>query len=145
MILFWRNALFHWEFPMTLWIFVFQMKFKNMILRSFLGPKSSPFWAKPKINLNVKTASFGSIQGLPMAASKTSVLVPSKLSKMHFAQGNTLCMSTFTEETRSFCKVAKHFFVFLQWKWPSKCVLLRQNAHSCFWDQNRTHNGPKKN
>ena len=45
-------------------------------------PKSSPFRAKPKINFNVKTASFGSIQGLPMAASKTSVLVPSKLSKM---------------------------------------------------------------
>ena len=45
------------------------MKFKNMNLRSFLGPKSSPFRAKPKINFNVKTASFGSIQGLPMAAS----------------------------------------------------------------------------
>ena len=55
------------------------MKFKNMILRSFLGPKSSPFQAKPKINFNVKTASFGSIQGLPMAASKTSVLGPSKI------------------------------------------------------------------
>ena len=55
------------------------MKFKNMILRSFLGPKSRPFWAKPKINFNVKTASFGSIQGLPMAASKTSVLGPSKM------------------------------------------------------------------
>ena len=51
---------------------------------------------------------------------------------VHFAQGNTLCMSTFTEETRIFRKVAKHFFVFLQWKWPSKCVLLRQNANfSC--------------
>ena len=132
MILFLRNALFHWKFLMTLWIFVFQMKFKNMILRSFLGPKSSPFRAKPKINLNVKITSFGSIQGLPMAASKTSVLGPSKLSKMHFAQGNTLCMSTSTKETRSFRKVAKHFFVFLQWKWPSKCVLLRQNANfSC--------------
>ena len=46
-----------------------------------MGPKSSPFRAKPKINFNVKTASFGSIQGLPMAASKTSVLLPSKLSK----------------------------------------------------------------
>ena len=79
MILFWRNVLFHCEFPMNLWIFVFQMKFKNMILRSFLGPKSSPFRAKPKINFNVKTASFGSIQGLPMAASKTSVLGPSKI------------------------------------------------------------------
>ena len=45
----------------------------------FLGPKSNPFRAKPKINLNVKTASFGSIQGLPMAASKTSVLGPSKI------------------------------------------------------------------
>ena len=29
-------------------------------------------------------------------------------------QGNTLCMSTFTEETRSFRKIAKHFLVFLQ-------------------------------
>ena len=46
---------------------------------SFLGPKSRPFWAKPKINFNVKTASFGSIQGLPMAVSKTSVLGPSKI------------------------------------------------------------------
>ena len=79
MILFLRNALFHLKFPMTLWIFVFQMNFKHMILRSFLGPKSSPFRAKPKINLNVKTASFGSIQCLPMAVSKTSVLGPSKI------------------------------------------------------------------
>ena len=46
---------------------------------SFLGPKSMPYWAKLKINFNVKTASFGSIQGLPMAASKTSVLGPSKI------------------------------------------------------------------
>ena len=142
MILFWRNALFHWEFPMTLWIFVFQMKFKNMILRfinfeSFLtmwifeGPRTDVFEAaigRPWIEPNDAVFTLRLIFGL----ARNGLDFGPKNMNVHFAQGNTLCISTFTEETRRFRKVAKHFFVFLQWKWPSKCVLLRQNANfSC--------------
>ena len=46
-----------------------------------------------------------------------------------FTSTKSIWRGTFNEETRSLCEVAKHFFVFLQWKWPSKCVLLRPNAN----------------
>ena len=63
MILFWRNALFHLGFPMILWIFVFQMKFKNMILRftnfesfltnlNFWRPQNRCFWSSHWKTLN---------------------------------------------------------------------------------------------
>ena len=139
MILFWRNALFHSEFPMILWIFVFQMKFKNMILRFinfesfwqiwiFEGPRTDVFEAaigRPWIEPNDAVFTLKLIFGL----AQNGFDFDPKDQNVDFAKGNTLFRSTFTEKTRSFRKVAKHFFVFLQWKWPSKCVLLRQNAN----------------
>ena len=105
---------------MNLWIFVFEMKFKNMILMLFLGPTWSPFLTLPKINFNVKTALFGSIQGLPMAASKTSVLGPSKIQ---------ICQKWF--------KIYDLKSIFLNFIWKTKIQNFIGNSQ---WNKTFLHN-----
>ena len=92
---------------------------QNSILIFFRKPLNYTKWCSFHIEIKVFLAHYG----LDFGPKNTNRL---------FTSTKCIWRGTFIEETRSLCEVAKHFFVFLQWKWPSKCVLLRQNANfSC--------------
>ena len=130
---------------MKLFIFVFQMSFEFIIIHYFeviLGLKWSPKMISKKIKVNVNIQWFCSnsmwfrgffpffensckFEKFAFCWGKTIHSKKLHMQSLRFASTERIWKAIFIEETRSFRKVAKHFFVFLQWKWPSKCVLLK--------------------
>ena len=60
------------------------------------------------------------------------------MKSLRFASTKRIWKAIFIEETRRNVLRLCENFVFLQWKWPSKCVLLRQNA-IVFFVRTKTH------
>ena len=66
------------------------------------------------------------------------------MKSLRFASTKRIWKAIFIEETRRNVLRLCENFGFLRWKSTYKVYFLGRNAHSCFWDQNRAHNGPKK-
>ena len=153
----WRNVLFDWKFPYYFCILVFHMIHKHMKLCKNLvsfGTKIEAIWASGKTKSECKypmiwlknmafypsflgDSRFGLIfQNIDNCSGGLTIFKKLHMKSLRLASTKRIWKAIFIEETRSLRKVAKHFFVFLRWKWPSKCVLLRQNANfACvvFW------------
>ena len=150
MIDIWRNVLFDWKFPYSFCILVFQMIHKHMKwcknLVSF-GTQIEAIWASGKTKSECKypmiwlenvafypsflgDSRFGWIfQNIDNCSGGLKIFKKLHMKSLRFASTKRIWKAIFIEETRrNVLRLCKNF-EFPQSKWPSICVLLRQNAH----------------